>query len=225
MKKKSSMRHFLKRSITTPRSLVLPLSHSKTVHANPVVLNRYRFHKSMFCVAEPTFCCATETWRPAGPGTAAAAWKRFYRRCLWSWFPDVYVINYIVCVCVCVCPSRIFHHTLHSVCLTHTSLLILLFVSGRRFCIFKYWEVKCRITLQKKLMILQNMINESKDFVIWTQYFIQDFIFFRPTLLCITKSAIDIWKFLVNTVCKGTDIMKESTFAMICITLKFIRSE
>jgi len=69
------------------------------------------------------------------------------------------------------------------------------------------------------------MINEGKDLGIWTQYFIQDFIFFRRTVLCISNSAIDIWKFLVNILCKGTYTMKGSTFAIICITLKFIRSE
>jgi hypothetical protein len=69
------------------------------------------------------------------------------------------------------------------------------------------------------------MIIESKDFGIWTHYLIQDFIFFRWTLLCISNSAIYIWKFFVNILCKETDIMKESIFTIICITLTFIRSE
>jgi len=77
----------------------------------------------------------------------------------------------------------------------------------------------------KKLMIPQNMINEGKDLGIWTQYFIQDFIFFRRTLLCKSNSAIHIWKFLVNILCKGTDTLKGKTFVIICITHTFIRSE
>ena len=77
----------------------------------------------------------------------------------------------------------------------------------------------------KKLMILQNAIIESKHFGIWTQYFIQDFIFFRRTLLYISNSAIDIWKFFVNILCKETDRIWESNFTIICITLTFIRSE
>ena len=77
----------------------------------------------------------------------------------------------------------------------------------------------------KKLITLQNMINESKDLGIWTQYFIQDFIFFRWTRLFISNSAIDIWKFLVNILCEETVTKKGSTFTIICITLTFIRSE
>jgi hypothetical protein len=77
----------------------------------------------------------------------------------------------------------------------------------------------------KKLMMLQNMIIESKDFGIWTQYFIQDFIFLRRTLLYISNSAIDIWEFFVNILCKETDMTRESAFTIICITLTFIRSE
>ena len=68
--------------ITSPRSIVLPLRQIKSVHADTIALNRYHFHKSMFCVAEPTLYCATSTWRPAGSGNAAAAWRRIYSRCM-----------------------------------------------------------------------------------------------------------------------------------------------
>ena len=115
---------------------------------------------------------------------------------------------------VCVCPSRMFRHTFHSTFLRHMPLFnsVVCYFSA-----FLYIEVRRSEMLDHfttKLMMLQNMIIESKDFRIWTQYFIQHFIFFRWTLLCINNSAIDIWKFFVNILCTETYILRESTLRL-----------
>jgi DMSO/TMAO reductase YedYZ heme-binding membrane subunit len=131
-------------------------------------------------------------------GVTATACKLFWSRCLWTWLPDVYVINCFVCVCVCVCVlHECFVIPFMSLFLRTCLFSILVVATVRYFCIFKYWVVKCHISLLKKLLRLQNMINERKDFGIWTEYFtcFQDSTFVRRTLLwrvitCITESIL-----------------------------------